>query len=131
MNTLDWEKNSIYHTYRLHKPYRRSCKMAEKFENVTAVAKANIYFDGKVTSHTIYMADGERKTLGIFLPGTYEFGTGDSEIMDITDGECEVMLPGSGKWEPVTADGTFTVPANSKYGFRCCVPVQYVCSYIK
>jgi len=105
--------------------------MAEKFENVTAVAKANIYFDGKVTSHTIYMADGERKTLGIFLPGAYEFGTGDAEVMDITDGECEVMLPGGGEWKTVKAGETFSIPADSKYGFRCYVPVQYICSYIK
>jgi uncharacterized protein YaiE (UPF0345 family) len=105
--------------------------MIEKFENVTAVAKANIYFDGKVTSHTIYLASGERKTLGIFLPGAYEFGTGDMEIMDITDGDCEVLLPGEKIWKQIKAGGKFEVPANSKYGFHCYVPVQYVCSYIK
>ena len=39
-----------------------------KFENVTATAKANIYFDGKVISHSIETADGEKKTLGIIYP---------------------------------------------------------------
>lgn len=105
--------------------------MIDKFENVTAVAKANIYFDGKVTSHAIYLASGERKTLGIFLPGVYEFGTGDMEVMDLTDGECEVKLPGETEFKPMKAGETFKVPANSKYGFRCYVPVQYICSYIK
>lgn len=44
-----------------------------EFKNVTAVKKANVYFDGKVTSRTIIFKDGERKTLGIMLPGDYEF----------------------------------------------------------
>jgi len=42
-----------------------------EFSNVTAQAEANIYFDGKVISHTIITADGERKTLGVILPGEY------------------------------------------------------------
>ena len=45
--------------------------MIEKLENVTAIAKANVYFDGKVVSHTIYTAEGDRKTLGLFLPGDH------------------------------------------------------------
>ena len=36
--------------------------MIEKFENVTAVAKADIYFDGTVTSHTLYRASGDGST---------------------------------------------------------------------
>ena len=105
--------------------------MIEKFEDVTAVAKANIYFDGKVVSHAVYFKDGSRKTLGLFLPGTYEFGTADAEIMDMTDGLCEVLLPGETEWKEVKAGEKFEIPANSKYGLRCYVPVQYVCSYIK
>lgn len=42
--------------------------MIEKLENVTAIAKANIYFDGKVISHTVLAADGDRKTLGNLPP---------------------------------------------------------------
>lgn len=29
-----------------------------QFSNVTAICKANIYFDGKVVSHAIELADG-------------------------------------------------------------------------
>lgn len=105
--------------------------MIEKFEKVTAVAKANVYFDGKVISHTIFLENGDRRTLGIFMPGEYEFGTGDAEIMDITDGSCQVLLPGCGEWKDVTAGDKFELPGNSRYGFRCYVPVQYICSYIK
>lgn len=104
--------------------------MTIKFENVTAVAKANVYFDGKVVSHTIFLDSGERKTLGVFMPGVYEFSTGDAEIMDITDGTCEVLLPGAGEFAALTAGDKFEVPADSKFSLRCYVPLQYVCSYV-
>ena len=32
------------------------------FENVKVARDANVYFDGKVTSQTIILADGSRKT---------------------------------------------------------------------
>ena len=64
-----------------------------EFKNVTAVKKANVYFDGKVTSRTVIFEDGERKTLGIMLPGDYEFGTGDKEVMEILGGSMDVKLP--------------------------------------
>ena len=40
-----------------------------EFPNVTAIAKANVYFEGKVVSHTILLAGGKKKTLGLDLPG--------------------------------------------------------------
>lgn len=104
--------------------------MIEKFANVTAVAKANVYFDGKVISHTIFLPSGERKTLGIFMPGKYDFGTGDAEIMELTDGVANVILPGGGELKTFRAGETFNVPANSKFHLRCAEIVQYVCSYI-
>ena len=45
------------------------------FSDVTASAKANIYFDGKVISHTLVTAEGDKKTLGLIYPGEYHFGT--------------------------------------------------------
>ncbi len=44
-----------------------------EFKNVTAVKKANVYFDGKVSSRVIILPNGERKTLGLMLPGEYTF----------------------------------------------------------
>ena len=61
-----------------------------QFENVTVVKAANIYFDGKVTSRTVLFADGTKKTLGVMLPGDYEFGTAEKEIMEILAGEMDV-----------------------------------------
>lgn len=104
--------------------------MIEKFENVTAIAKANVYFDGKVVSHAIYTESGEKKTLGLFLPGEYEFGTAEAEIMDLTAGVAEVLLPGEKEFKTYKAGEAFKVPADSKYKLNCKEVVQYVCSYI-
>ena len=43
-----------------------------EFSSVTVLKKANVYFDGKVTSRTIVFPDGAKKTLGVMLPGEYE-----------------------------------------------------------
>ncbi len=66
-----------------------------EFENVSIVREANIYFDGQVTSRSIIFQDGSRKTLGIMLPGEYEFNTDDKELMEIMSGQLEVLLPNS------------------------------------
>ena len=39
-------------------------KAPESFAGVEVVAKANVYFDGKVVSHTVRFQDGSKKTLG-------------------------------------------------------------------
>ena len=43
--------------------------------------KANIYFDGNVTSRSFVDENWVKKTLGIMMPGTYTFGTNDAEHM--------------------------------------------------
>ena len=37
----------------------------EKISNVEMMSKANVYWDGKVTSRTFFHADGSKHTLGI------------------------------------------------------------------
>jgi hypothetical protein len=49
----------------------------DDFHDVTIAKKANIYFNGGVTSRTILFRDGSKKTLGIMQPGHYEFSTSD------------------------------------------------------
>ena len=100
-----------------------------QFENVTVIKEANSYFDGKVTSRTIIFADGEKKTLGIMLPGEYTFGTDAKEIMEIMQGEFELQLPKS-EWQHVKAPFTFEVPANSKFLLKVKILTDYCCSYI-
>jgi Uncharacterized protein conserved in bacteria len=103
----------------------------DKIENVTVLAKANVYFDGKVTSRTIILNDGTRKTLGIILPGEYEFGTGDKEIMEILAGELKALLPGEKTWATFKAGQAFEIPANSKFKVQADQVADYCCSYIK
>ncbi len=101
------------------------------FPNVTAIAKANLYFDGKVVSHTLMLEDGGRKTLGLIYAGEYHFGTEAAERMEITDGACTVVLDGTSTTQSYAAGTSFGVPANS--GFTICVEsgiCQYVCSFL-
>lgn len=102
-----------------------------EFENVTVVKKANVYFDGKVTSRTVVFPDGSKKTLGVMLPGEYTFNTGDPEIMEILAGDLEVQLPGSNRWKKVKAGEQFEVPGQSKFGLRIASLTDYCCSFVK
>ena len=101
-----------------------------QFENVTALAKANVYFDGKVVSHTLLFAGGVKKTLGLIYPGSFHFGTDAAERMDITAGACRVKLDGESEWKSYAAGTFFSVPAKS--GFDIVVDTgiaEYVCSF--
>jgi len=101
------------------------------FKNVTVIKKANVYFDGKVTSRTIVFSDGTKKTLGIMFPGDYEFGTAEKEVMEIMIGELDVLLPNAAGWITVKDGGVFEVPAQSKFGLKVKSLTDYCCSYIR
>jgi purine/pyrimidine-nucleoside phosphorylase len=98
------------------------------FENVRVDAKANVYFDGRVVSHTLHLADGSRKTLGLIYPGSYHFGTAAPERMEITSGTCEVVQDAGGDAREYEAGTAFEVPGSS--GFTICVGEGVICEYI-
>ncbi len=102
-----------------------------EFRNVTVVKEANVYFCGNVTSRTVLFADGTKKTLGIMLPGEYEFGTADKEVMEILSGKLEILLPGTSAWRKIDGTGTFEVPAHAKFKLNVHETTDYCCSYIK
>lgn len=102
-----------------------------EFNNVSIVKKANVYFDGKVTSRTVIFADGSKKTLGVMLPGEYEFNTADKEIMEILAGDLDVLLPGTSNWQSVKGGESFNVPADSKFSLKINKLTDYCCSFIK
>jgi purine/pyrimidine-nucleoside phosphorylase len=89
-----------------------------EFKNVTVVKKANVYFNGGVTSRTVLFPDGSKKTLGVMLPGEYEFNTGDKELMEMLSGELDVLLPGEKSWRAVKGGESFEVAANSKFKLK-------------
>jgi len=100
------------------------------FENVTIEIEGNSYFDGAVTSRTVHFPDGSRKTLGFMLPGEYEFGTAEAELMEITSGELDVKLPDSSDWSTIHGGESFDVPANSKFQVKVKEITDYCCSYL-
>ena len=68
------------------------------FKNVTVDKLANIYFEGKVISRKIIFDDGTTKTLGVMLPGEYEFKTQSKELMEIISGELNFQLKNETNW---------------------------------
>lgn len=100
------------------------------FKNVSVLKPANIYYDGQVTSRTVEFDDGEKKTLGIMLPGEYEFGTDKKEVMEILSGNLEIQLPGYDNWIAINGAYTFEVPAKSSFKIVIKSVTDYCCSYI-
>lgn len=101
------------------------------FKNVELIKNANIYFDGNVTSRSFIDENGESKSLGIMMPGTYNFGTNEAELMEILAGEVEVKLAGEDTWNAYTANTSFSVQANSNFDIKVKTICDYCCSYIK
>lgn len=102
----------------------------ESFSRVEVVAKANVYFDGRVVSHTVRFEDGSKKTLGLVYPGEFHFGTGAPELMQIIAGACRARLDGTAQWTSYEAGSEFRVPGNS--GFDLAVDggiAEYICSF--
>jgi uncharacterized protein YaiE (UPF0345 family) len=102
-----------------------------EFRNVTAVAKANIYFDGKVVSHSILFPDGTKKTLGLIYPGKFHFGTDKAERMEIVAGQCAVRLDGQSALASYAGGERFEVPAKSGFDIEVTQGVcEYICSFL-
>ena len=104
-------------------------KTMASFQNVNIEKKANIYFDGKVISRNVIFTDGSIKTLGIMLPGEYEFNTVSRELMEITSGKLEYQLLNETAWKIVTEGMSFCVQKNSSFKVKVFEVVNYCCSY--
>jgi len=102
-----------------------------QFSGVVVHTKANVYFDGRVVSHTVLLASGEKKTLGLIYPGSYHFGTGAPERMELVAGACRVTLDGQTTVRDYATGASFDVPGKS--GFTIAVQggiCEYICSYL-
>lgn len=100
------------------------------FKTVDMAVKGNIYEGGKVTSRTFWTSEGERKTVGIMLPGSYSFSTSTQEKMEMTNGIVEVRLDPDGEWSRYKEGEFFMVPAGVAFEIRCAGVAEYVCSYL-
>ena len=104
--------------------------MQSRFEGVGVVCKANVYFDGKVVSHTVEFNDGTKKTLGLIYPGSYTFNTGAPEIMEITAGSCRAKVAGEDAWKEYAGGSSFNVPGNSSFVIEVSAGItEYICSF--
>jgi len=102
-----------------------------EFKGVTALTKANVYFDGKVVSHTLLFPDDSKKTLGLIYPGKFHFGTDKAERMEIVTGQCKVKLDGKTVVNGYNAGQHFDVPAKSGFDIEVSSGIcEYICSFI-
>ncbi|MDZ7595953.1 MAG: pyrimidine/purine nucleoside phosphorylase [Thiobacillus sp.] len=101
-----------------------------QFDNVAITKKANVYFDGKCVSHSLTLADGSKKSVGVILPSTLTFNTGAPEIMETVAGSCRVKLAGESEWTTYGAGQSFSVPGNASFDIEVSgEPYHYVCHF--
>lgn len=104
--------------------------MQSRFEGVDVACKANVYFDGKVVSHTVEFRDGTKKTLGLIYPGSYIFNTDAPEIMEITAGSCRAKVAGENAWKEYAQGSSFKVPGKSSFEIEVPAGItEYICSF--
>jgi len=104
--------------------------MSDRIDNVSVGTKANVFFNGQCVSHSVYFADGSRKTVGVILPGSQlTFNVSTPELMEITSGQCAVKLAGEAAFGVYTAGMSFRVAAGSSFEIHAKDEVNYVCSF--
>ena len=102
-----------------------------QFDGVSIVCKANVYFDGKVASHTVLFPDGTKKTIGLIYPGAYTFNTAAAERMEIIAGTCRAKIAGEDAHQAYSAGASFDVPADSSFEIEVEGGVaEYICSFL-
>lgn len=90
--------------------------------------KVNEYFGGKVKSIAFQTATLPA-TVGVMVPGEYEFGTSQKETVTVVSGALTVKLPDADDWRTFEAGHTFVVEADRKFQLRVTVDTAYLCTY--
>jgi purine/pyrimidine-nucleoside phosphorylase len=90
--------------------------------------KVNEYFNGTVKSIAFKTATLPA-TVGVMVPGEYEFGTSEKEVMTVVSGALNVKLPDAGDWKIFKQGDSFTVAANKKFQLKVSVDTAYLCVY--
>jgi uncharacterized protein YaiE (UPF0345 family) len=107
-----------------------SANMSGRFDDVSVICKANIYFEGQVISHTVLFRDGKKKTIGLIFPGSFMFNTDAPERMEITVGNCRVRQAGEEQWKSYPAGTFFMVPGKSSFEIAVDEGIlEYICSF--
>lgn len=105
--------------------------MSDKIDNVSVGTKANVFFDGKCVSHSVFFPDGSRKTVGVVLPNSkLTFRIGMPELMEICGGTCQVKISGEAEFKTYAEGSHFNVPANGSFDIHTgAEAAHYVCSF--
>ena len=97
--------------------------------NGSVSTRANVYFDGKCVSHSVTLADGTKKSVGVILPSTLKFNTGAPEVMELIAGACRVRLAGSDAWATYGGGQSFSVPGQTSFDIDVSEALHYVCHF--
>ncbi|HET6153794.1 MAG TPA: pyrimidine/purine nucleoside phosphorylase [Marmoricola sp.] len=100
-----------------------------QLDNVSVLAASNVYFDGRCVSHTVLLPDGSRKSVGVILAASLNFGTAAPETMELVAGSCRVRLAGEQDWTEYAAGSSFSVPGDSSFAIEVDEQLDYICSY--
>ena len=90
--------------------------------------KVNEYFEGNVKSLSFDNTSGTQ-SMGIMLPGNYEFGTSTYELMKVISGKLIVQLPDSEVWKTFEVNETFEVEKDKKFKVKVEEQTAYLCLY--
>ena len=101
----------------------------EKLAVASVATQANVYFDGKCVSHSVTLADGTKKSVGVVLPAHLTFNTGAPEVMECVAGGCEYKLAGTDEWCKSGPGDKFNVPGNSSFEIRVAQAYHYICHF--
>ena len=101
----------------------------EKIDGACVTTQANVYFDGKCVSHSLTLADGTKKSVGVVLPAHLTFNTGAPEIMECVAGGCEYKLAGGSEWRKSGPGEKFSVPGSSSFEIRVAQAYHYICHF--
>ena len=97
--------------------------------SASITTQASVYFDGKCVSHSITLADGSKKSVGVVLASELTFGTAAPEVMECVAGSCEYLLAGGGTWQTCQPGQSFSVPGQSNFQIRVADAFHYICHY--
>lgn len=91
--------------------------------------KVNEYYEGKVKSLAFQSQEG-KATIGVIAAGEYEFGTATIEIMTVTSGKMEVLLPDTTEWKTYNEFESFKVEKDKKFKVKVSSDTSYKCIYL-
>jgi purine/pyrimidine-nucleoside phosphorylase len=97
--------------------------------NASITTRANVYFDGKCVSHSIQLPDGTKKSVGVILPSSLRFTTGEPEVMELVEGACRVKFADTDDWQAYGAGQSFKVPGKSHFDIEVTQTLHYVCHF--